>query len=352
MVGYIRDLRCPPGKYFNKVKTHSGSLLDKLEMWCTDGTYQEAMGPGGGSPYEFDCARGFDEIKIRAGSKVDGMQLRCSDGRWTEWRGGHGGEEKYIKKCADKGQILTALTGVGFQGGVLALANDADRSVECGYRVDCNDDGNVFHTECKSRTDDAYKNKMKEYCNRNNGNARNSGCVDWCSRNDRDCTLLNTLNDCQKYGITEGECNSAKVVSVNAECQKYGILSTQGMNLGYQCNPNSLAKFQSDCKDLDIDINACTPDAIQSERDRQQQRAITEKAQMQAAERYAQTQAMIANIVGVPNPSTTSSTTTTEIDNNKVQFDPFSEENMLYVAISLLLMSCISSSLIAMKIKK
>jgi hypothetical protein len=341
-----KDMRCQPKKYFNKINPRYGSLIDNLRLECNDGQSHDQGGPGGHITKDFFCAQGFDEIKARVGGVVDGMQIRCSDGRWSEWYGGYGGTEQHSKKCADKKQVITGLTSVGTRDNMVMFLNDFNNSIECGDRVDCQADENVFHIECKNRTDDEYKGKMKEYCNRNNENARNSGCIDWCSRNDRDCVLLNTLNDCQKYGITEGECNSAKVASVNADCQKNGILSTQGMNMGYQCNLNSLAKFKTDCEELGIDTNICTPDAIQSEKDRKLQRELVEEQQRRADEKYKQTQDMIANMLGGDTNTNINTNTPKEIDEET--------ETLMYIGIGaaiLILLSSSSASVIAMNRK-
>lgn len=348
-IANVKDLRCPPGRYFTKVKARKGALVDKVQLWCNDGSYFEQGGGGGEETPEFSCDRGFDQIRLRVGNNLDQIQFRCSDGRWSDKWGGNGGSEYLRTNCSDVSKVLTGLVGLGTKDNVIALGSDVERTIECGDRQDCLADANLFHNECKNRKDTAYQNKLEEFCNRNDANANSSNCINWCNDNRSRCTLLNDLNDCVKYNITRGECNRSRINEIEAECKKYRIIASEVGAAGqYQCNPNSLNKLKSECKELGIE-DSCSPTAVDDAMERKLQLDMDERlrkeaqqryedSQKRAAERYAQTQAMIAQTMGVQIPKETQ-----QIEQPTTPTEGESDQQM-YIIIAIIIILLLSSS--------
>jgi hypothetical protein len=133
----VSDLRCPPNSYFTKVQTRSGGMVDKIELWCKDGTYLSKGKEGGSLNNAFECSQGFDEIKFRAGNKVDSIQFKCSDGRWSDRWGGTGGDEHHIKTCSETQKVIKGLNSIGLREDVLSAGTDISKIVDCGDRVNC-----------------------------------------------------------------------------------------------------------------------------------------------------------------------------------------------------------------------
>lgn len=357
-VADIGDMRCPSGKYITKVKTRSGGAIDKLEIWCNDGTYHVKGGGGGNQNDEFSCPNGFSEITARAGdnmkdANVDQLQFKCSDGRWSPRWGGTGGSE-YKKPC-DGAQVITGLANLGTRNGILAPAGEFSNVVKCDDRVDCLQDANLFDTVCKNKTDTNYQNKVQEYCNRNDSNAKSSDCINWCSNNVSKCTLLNDLNDCVTYGITRGDCSRTRINDVQAECKKYRlIVSDVGATGMYPCNPNSINTLKKDCTDLEIPLDSCSPEGLEPARDRKLQLELDEQvrkeaeeryaeSQRKAAERYEQTQKLIAQTMGVQVPSKESGQSEQQVTPSESESD---QQMYIIIAIIIICLLC-SSSLVS-----
>lgn len=307
----VSDLRCPPNSYFTKVRTRSGHYVDKIELWCKDGTYMSKGRDRGGQNNYFNCSQGFDEIKFRTGDKLDSIQFRCSDGEWSDRWGGTGGGETHRKDCSEKQKVITGLSSIGIRENVLSAGTDIDKIIECGDRVDCLDDANVFNQECTKRTDDTYKEKLREFCNRNDDNARSSGCINWCKSNSTSCTRYNDLTDCTTFGITVPDCTRAKIDETQTLCKKYKIIQSDIGNTGiYPCNVNSIKELEKECTEYDISLSSCSPDSLENAKDKALTVAIQQEAEKKAAERYNATQQMINQTLGISEPSTNPITTT------------------------------------------
>jgi hypothetical protein len=331
----VSDLRCPPNSYFTKVKTRSGVMVDKIELWCKDGTYKSKGRDGGGENNAFECSQGFDEIKFRTGDKLDSIQFRCSDGRWSDRWGGTGGSETHRKNCSEIQKVITGLSSIGIKENVLSAGTDIDKIIECGDRVNCLDDTNLFHEECKFRTDSSYKTKLQEFCNRNDTNALSSGCINWCRSNSTSCTRYNDLTDCTKYGITVGDCNRSKIDQTQTLCGKYKIIQSDVGGTGiYPCNINSIKELEKECKDYDINLDSCSPDSLENAKNRGLTIALQQEAEKKAAERYQSTQQSINQVLGI----TTQPTTTTP--------PPVTEDYTMYIIIAIIIifLSMLSSS--------
>lgn len=304
-----KDLRCSTGKYINKIGTRSGWMVDKVELWCTDGSYQKIGGEGGGYNNPFVCDSGFDEIRVKAGEKIDGIQFKCSDGRWSDWWGGQGGAE-YKRKCEDN-KVITGFFGLGTRDNMVAPATEISNILECGNRVDCYNDSNLFHPECKTKSDEQYKQKVANFCNSSDINARSEGCLNWCKENSTRCGLLNDLNDCSSLGISRPDCTRQRINDLQNECSKYKIIMSALGTGEYPCSPNSIIKLKEECKSLGIPDESCSPTEITAEKDRKVQEELVKQSQLQAQQRYEeaqakseekfkQTQALIAQTIGIP----------------------------------------------------
>lgn len=332
----VTDLRCPPNSYFTKIKTRSANLVDKIELWCSDGTRREKGGEGGSENPTFECPQGFDQIKFRAGSNIDSIQVRCSNGIWSDRWGGTGGSEIHRSDCYNTQQVLTGLNSIGTRDGKLAAGTDIEKTLECGNRVNCLDDANLFHNECKFRTDNSYKAKLQEYCNRNDTNAKSSGCVTWCDvvGNRNSCTLLADLNDCAKYGIARPDCTRTKINNIISNCEKYKIIQSSVGGTGiYPCNVNAINQLEKECKEYGISLDNCSPDSLENEKNRALDIALKQEAERNAAARYNSTQQSINQVLGI-----SSEPSPTPVPKSK------DEDYILYIIIAIIIILLSSSS--------
>lgn len=329
----VSDLRCPPNSYLTKVRTRSGGMVDKIELWCKDGTYLSKGGNGGSLNNDFECSQGFDEIKFRAGVKLDSIQFKCSDGRWSDRWGGTGGDEHHRKDCSEKQKVVIGLNSIGLRENVLSAGTDISRIVDCGDRINCLDDANIFNEECTKRKDGSYNDKVREFCNRNDENAMSSGCINWCKSNSTSCTRYYDLTDCKKYGITVPDCTRAKIDETQTSCGKYKIIQSDIGNTGiYPCNVNYIKELEKECKEYDVSLSSCSPDSLDKAKDRALTVAIQQEAEKKAAERYNTTQQMIIQTLEPPTKPT------------KTTSPPVSEDFTMYIIAIILLVLFMSSS--------
>lgn len=335
----VSDLRCPTNSYFTKIRTYTGDMVNKIELECSDGTLLSKGGSEGSKNSRFDCPLGFDQIRFRTGANIDSIQVRCSNGEWSNAWGGSGGTEYHRTDCFNDQKVITGLKSLGTRDNRLAPGTDIDKTIECGNRVNCLDDANLFHNECKFRTDNSYKTKLQEFCNRNDTNAKSSGCVTWCNvvGNSNSCTRLADLNDCTKYGITTPECNRAKINEVIADCEKYKIIQSSVGGTGiYPCNVNYIKQLETECTEYDIPLSSCSPDSLENEKSRMLDIILRQEAEKNAAERYNSTQQSINQVLGI---STEPSKPT------PAQKD---EDYTLYIIIAIIVIFLFSSSSLGM----
>jgi hypothetical protein len=332
----VEDLKCPPNSYFTKIQTRAGDMVDKIELWCKDGTYKSKGGNGGDLKDAFVCEQGFDEMKLRVGNAIDNLQVRCSNGTWSNKWGGNGGSEYHIKACSDAQKVVTGLNSIGTYENKIATNTEITRIVDCGDRVNCLDDANVFNQECTKRTDGSYNDKVREFCNRNDENAMSSGCINWCKNNSTSCTRYNDLTDCKTFGITVPDCTRAKIDETQTLCKKYKIIQSDIGNTGvYPCNVNSIKELEKECKEYDVSLNSCSPDSLENAKDTALTVAIQQEAEKKAAERYNATQQMINQTLGISGPATKPTKTTPP---------PISEDYTMYIIIAIILLVLFMSS--------
>lgn len=307
----VSDMRCGRNSYFTKVKVRSGNLVDQLQLWCKNSNTPITKGDnGGGENALYECPQGFDQIKFRAGSEhIDSIQFRCSDGNWSPRWGGNLGSEYHRTDCSDKNQVIIGLNSIGKRNGILANGTDIDKTIECGDRMDCLDDNNIFNQECTKRTDTSYKEKLREFCNRNDVNAMSSGCINWCKNNRTSCTRYEDLNDCRTLGITVPECTRAKIDETEGLCLYHKIIQSSVGNVGeHPCNVNSILQLKNECEEYGVSLSSCSPVSLENAKSTALNIAITQEAEEKAAERYNATQQLVVQTLGLsdtPTPTPT-----------------------------------------------
>lgn len=135
----------------------------------------------------------------------------------------------------------------------------------------CANDNIINKTECINWAYADGKNRlMKEYCNDSTENSRKEKCINWCKQNSTECTLLNTINDCVKYGLcdsvencTTSKCSQKKSMDIQTKCKKYGLESEQGLRLG-GCSKKAIEDFEEQCEKYDIDLDICAFTALEN----------------------------------------------------------------------------------------
>lgn len=171
------------------------------------------------------------------------------------------------------------------------------------YRPYCEDGSRIVNDEScislQSSNQSLYNTLMKNFCNRSNDNARHSKCIDWCKNNNSQCTQLNLLSDCTKYGLTDDLCTNQQVVDIQAQCKKYGLESEQGLRQ-YGCNPNAIITFEKECKDYNVNLDACTPISLQDakvNKINQQTLQLQQSAIQQSQQNFETTRQVITDVL-------------------------------------------------------
>jgi hypothetical protein len=208
------------------------------------------------------------------------------------------------------------------------------------YRPFCESGSRIVDNDwCKpfeSSNSTLYNTLMKNYCNSSYDSAKHSRCIDWCKSNSTQCTTLNTLTDCQKYGLKTNNCTSENVVKMQTLCKQYGLESEQGMRL-YGCNADAISTFKKECSDNNVDLKACTPISLQDAKVNnlnKQSLQLQQTAVQQSQQNYNETQQMITNVINTDKINT---------DKNNLQV---SGDNsiIIFVIIAFILFLLLSSS--------
>lgn len=161
----------------------------------------------------------------------------------------------------------------------------------------------------QSSNSSLYNTLMNNYCNSSESSAKHPRCIDWCKSNSTQCTKLNLLTDCQKYGLMDNDCTNDNVVNIQTQCKQYGLESEQGLRL-YGCNQDAISKFQKECSDNNVDLKTCTPISLQDAKVNnlnKQSLQLQQEANQKSQQNYLQTQQMITNVINqgnIPNSST------------------------------------------------
>lgn len=156
------------------------------------------------------------------------------------------------------------------------------------YRDYCKESDNLFNPNCqalKNTNSSIYNQLMQEKCNTEE-HYNSSMCRNWCSTNKSLCTMLDTTNKCVQYKITDPECTEQKVSEVQNLCKTYKII--EGLDdLGYYpCNLNGIKLLEDNCKEVNIDLDSCSPTAL----DLEENRLELQKTREQNAEQNERTE--------------------------------------------------------------
>lgn len=178
-------------------------------------------------------------------------------------------------------------------------------STECGnYYIDyCKQSDNLFNSNCqalKNSNESLYNNLMGEKCNTTE-NYKSSTCLNWCTNNSTSCTMLNNSNRCAEFQITDPECTEEKVNDTINQCKKYKIIQSDVGNLGeYSCNLNAIKTLEDECKQYNIDLDSCSPAALEQAKNRDE----LAQSREQNAQQFKNTQDNINKILGLEDSTT------------------------------------------------
>lgn len=201
----------------------------------------------------------------------------------------------------------------------------------------------ITDEKCKSLSKSnstLYNNLMKDYCNKDETNAKSDTCIDWCKNNSTECTTLNLQTDCKKYDISD--CSRQKVIDIQTKCKRYGIESEQGLRL-YGCTPSGITKFEEECRLAEVDLSLCSPtklqDAIQNKLAQAQLKAVEEQKQL-SQQNYQETKNTILGLLESETPEETPEEETSE----KKTSTTSNNNTILYIIIILLILCSLSVS--------
>lgn len=230
-------------------------------------------------------------------------------------------------------------------------------SSECTaiMRDHCSSNDNIIkYDKCKDLVNSngtLYNQLMTTYCNKNNTNANSSDCINWCNSNRTSCTVLSTIQDCQRYEIPSEECTAQKISDVKTDCLKYGILSEQGMLLGnYTCSVSGINSLKSDCNLYKLAEDTCTATGVAAAKVAEQSKKQSEEAISQSQQQFEYTKSALQQVIELPenqldqeeeiiSPKRMKKQTTTPTQS--VDYT-----NQIIIIIILLILCCSSSSLI------
>lgn len=240
--------------------------------------------------------------------------------------GGRGGRRGKIKRKSFKGDISSCCLNNIKNPGVHKIEGDytcdpkyrSPTNAECKTKITtfCGDgDKIVTDDRCIALANaDAttYNTLMGEYCNSSDANAKGDKCINWCSSNSTACTKLNTIQGCEKYGITTG-CSAAKITNTKTQCQKYGMLSEQGMSIGdYACTTSGIESLQADCELYDLtEEEDCTATGISNAKVAKQSQKQADAARKQSDTQFQFTKTALVDVLNLPQ-NTTPNTTLSE----------------------------------------
>lgn len=185
---------------------------------------------------------------------------------------------------------------------------------ECGnyYRDYCKESNNLFNPKCqalKNTNSSIYNQLMTAKCNTKE-HYKSPLCMDWCTTNNESCTMLNTSNRCAQFQITDPDCTQQKINDTINTCKKYKIIQSDVGNLGeYGCNLNAIKTLEDECKQYNINLDSCSPVALEQAKNRDE----LAKSREQNAQQFSAAQQNINKVLGIDeSPSTTPPPTSKE----------------------------------------
>jgi hypothetical protein len=111
--------------------------------------------------------------------------------------------------------------------------------------------------------------KRREFCNEP-ANAKTNTCYNWCSNNKTECTTLNNMNSCYRYGISDTDCNREKINELEDKCIAYGLIDkdtkTPTSSSTVICSDKGIAFFEQQCKDLELKDEECVSSRVEIEK--------------------------------------------------------------------------------------
>ena len=209
----------------------------------------------------------------------------------------------------------------------------------------CSDDKIVSDQKCinlKNSNSTLYNRLMTNYCNASSSNASTSDCIDWCKSNMSSCTLLDTDSDCKVYNIPSNKCTPQAVNTVKNKCQTYGMLSSQGLPVGsYPCTGEGITSFEQACKVYNlIPGTTCTANALDNAKLESQSERLANDATEQSQQQFEETQKILSKVLNMPiaSPPTDKSNSPTDTSN--------SSNMTIFVILLLLAISLFVSSIL------
>jgi hypothetical protein len=288
---------------------------DTKEM--TRGCGPNLGGTGGGSGYDMLKNKGFgwpENGEFEWGGLGNDCGL-CSVDYGCECAGGDAiggkrGQVKRVKYLGDK--QACCLRNAGQSKNAVQTVNGTTcdpmyrdpSSSECTAVIKdyCNSGANKIVNDplCRNLVNTngtVYNRLMSEFCNASMENADTNECIEWCASNSTLCTKLNTKTDCEKYSIQKNLCSPQAITDVVTKCKKYGMLSEQGMPIGsYQCNANSIAELEADCKKFGIDLSTCSASGIDSKNLLMQNQEQSALAMQQSQDQFSKVSALVDSL--------------------------------------------------------
>eukprot|EP00486_Rosalina_sp_Unknown_P010687 CAMPEP_0201584786 /NCGR_PEP_ID=MMETSP0190_2-20130828/114845_1 /ASSEMBLY_ACC=CAM_ASM_000263 /TAXON_ID=37353 /ORGANISM="Rosalina sp." /LENGTH=198 /DNA_ID=CAMNT_0048029461 /DNA_START=107 /DNA_END=699 /DNA_ORIENTATION=+ len=109
--------------YITRVCLRTGSLVDQIQVWFSNGANAGPYGGGGGGYNCYPSSGSLSgdncitSVNVRSGSLIDGIQFHTKGGSTSDWYGGHGGgfhTVNYNNECltslnAKTGSLVDAL---------------------------------------------------------------------------------------------------------------------------------------------------------------------------------------------------------------------------------------------------
>lgn len=198
------------------------------------------------------------------------------------------------------------------------------------YRDYCKESNNLFNPNCqalKNTNSSLYNQLMTEKCNTAE-HYKSSMCMNWCTNNSDSCTMLKTFDKCAQFKITDPDCTEQKVGEVQNLCKKYKIIESDVGDTGfYPCNLNGIKLLEDDCKNVGMNLDSCSPTALDLEKNRLE----LEKSRMQNAKQFEKTEKTISQVLGITDQPTTTPR-------------PSSEEDYTIYIIAIIIFIILSSS--------
>jgi hypothetical protein len=218
------------------------------------------------------------EVKTKAGwKKIEQKQICLPPGNHSPLVS-HLDNALSSAKIIDKDYIAVAFENPNFEGDFQIIDKDYptfysvttidDKVSSIKVLPDCNK--YIWKPECDvNRTYfKGLDEKRKEFCN-NKDNAKTNTCYQWCSSKRSECTTLNSMNSCYRYGISDTDCNPGKIEDLENKCIAYGLIDkdtkTPTSSSTVICSDKGIAFFEQQCKDLELKDEQCVSSNVEIE---------------------------------------------------------------------------------------